>query len=477
MLVLAIVLVFSGTAQAQSLTEKRVVEIHRAQSLQNQSLLAQKSTADLSANLLDESFAPRLKGQLSYANSGEKALNSFQPVISPSQDWIVSVEQRLRRGVGLSAGVFGSQSSATNGSFSDATQVGVRAQVSFDLWKNFWGRVDQNQTLSQQVQKKRAELNYEIQMRRSEIEVRKVFWSLVAVDQSIDLSRQLLDSAQKQLNEALKRKAAGVADRGEVARYRSQVDSRESSLLLFQYERALLLQVLERSWKDFKSAGWSVDVKESDVQLPQVQQCIASISSQKSPPLDGTSFDEIVNLLRDELSAEVKVAESHGDLDVQLLAQAQTTGVSDSFSTAQKDLSEENRSGYGVGLIVTVPLGPGSRNSEKSLLAVKRNSIEAQQLALKKELESTHDMMVKSLELLSLGLKSQVQNSQNLRVNYQEVQRKFQQGRIPVSTVIFEQDALFQSQLQEITFKKQLAQAVLDYFQVFHQFPCSWNQL
>lgn len=465
------------TSLAQVLTEKKVLEIHRTQSLQNQNLLAQKSSADLSANLLDESFAPRLKGQVNYANSGEKSLNSFQPVISPAEDWNVSVEQRLRRGVGVSAGIFGSKISAASGLFTDATQVGAKAQLSLDLWKNFWGRLDQNQSLSQEVQKKRAELNYELQLRRSELEVRKIFWSLVAVDQSIDLARQLLDSAQKQLNDALKRNAAGVADRGEVARYRSQVDSRNSSLLLFQYEKAQLLQALEKNWRDFTSAGWSIDIRESETQLPQVQQCIAAISSQKTAPVEGTSFDEIVNLLKQELDAEVKVASAHSDLDVQLLAQAQTTGVSSSYTNAQKDLTDENRGGYGVGLMVTVPLGSSSKESEKSLLAVKRNSIEAQQLSVKKDIEATHSTMLKSLELLSSGLKNQVQNSQNLRINYQEVQRKFQQGRIPVSTVIFEQDALFQSQLQEITFKKQLVQAVLDYFQVFHQFPCSWNQL
>ncbi|MFN7823962.1 MAG: TolC family protein [Pseudobdellovibrionaceae bacterium] len=476
--ILFLTLVFQGLpAQAQMLTEKKVLEMHRAQSLQNQSLLAQKSAADLSASLLSESYSARLKAQVNYAHSGEKALNTFQPVISPAEDWSLAVEKRLRRGVGVTAGVFGSQSSATDGSFTDATQLGVRAQVSLDLWKNFWGRIDQNQTLSQESQKKRADLDYQMQIRKSEVEIRKVYWSLVAVDQSIELSKQLLSSAEKQLEDALKRQAAGVADRGEVARYRSQVDSRNSSLLLFQYEKALLFQALEKSWKDFRAASWSVDVKESETQLPQVQQCIAGISSQKNPPVDGTFYDEMVDLLKKEFDAETEIAHRHGDIDLQLLAQAQTTGVSDSFSRAQRDLSDENRAGYGVGLMLTVPLESSSEESERALLAVKKNQLQAQQLSLKKELESTHGTMVKALELLSLGLKNQVQNSQNLKINYQEVQRKFQQGRIPVSTVIFEQDALFQSQLQEITFKKQLAHAVLDYFQVFHQFSCSWNQI
>lgn len=464
-------------AHAQVLNERKVLEIHRAQSIQSQNLLAQKSSIDLSASLLDESFSPRLKGKLNYANSGEKPLIPFQPVISPTEDWDVSVEQRLRRGVGLSAGVFGSQSSAANGSFANATRMGLQAQISIDLWKNFLGRMDQNQSLSLQAQKKRAQLNYELQLRRSEIDSRKVFWSLVAVDQSIELSKRLLESAQQQLSEALKRNAAGVADRGEVARYRSQVDSRNSSLLLFQYEKTMLMQTLERNWKDFRSAGWSIDLNESEAQSPKVQQCIAAISSRAAPPLEGSAFDEMVHLFKAEIEAETAVAATHGDVDVQLLAQAQRSGVSDSFSAAQKDLSEENRAGYGVGLVITVPLGSSSRNSERALLAVKRNSLEAQQRSLNKELESTHTAMVKSLELLNQGLKNQIQNSQNLRINYQEVQRKFQLGRVPVSTLITEQDALFQSQIQEITFKKQLAQSVLDYFQVFHEFPCSWNQL
>ncbi|MCE3010549.1 MAG: TolC family protein [Proteobacteria bacterium] len=473
---LAVFLFLGAISEAQVLTEKKVIELHRAQSLQNQSLLAQKSAADLSSNLLDESFSARLEGQVNYAHSGEKPTNAFQPVISPAEDWTLSVEKRLRRGVGLSAGVFGSKTSASDNSFTEATQVGARAQVSLDLWKNFLGRIDQNQTLSQESQKKRAELEYQVNLRKSELEMRKVFWSLVAVDQSIDLSKQLLASANEQLQDAMKRQSAGVADRGEVARYRSQVDSRNSSLLLFQYERALFLQAFEKSWKDFQSAGWTVDLKESDTQLPRVQQCIAAISSHAGTPLEGSSFDEMVQLMNDELSAELKIAETHSDLDVQLLAQAQTSGVSDSYSKARRDLSEENRAGYGVGLLVTVPLGSSSKESEKSLLAVKKNSLQAQKSSLQKELDSTHSTMVKALELLSLGLKNQIQNSQNLRVNYQEVQRKFQQGRIPVSNVIFEQDALFQSQLQEISFKKQLAHAVLDYFQVFDQFKCSWNQ-
>ncbi len=464
-------------SEAQVLTEKKVIEMHRSQSLINQSLLAKKSAADLNASLLDESFQAHLKAQANYGRSAEESTNPFQPIISPAEDWSMTVEKRLQRGVGISAGVFGSQNSALDNSFSNATQVGGRAQLSVDLWKNFLGRQDQNQTRSLQAQKKRADLDYQIQKNKSEVEIRKLFWSLVEVDQSINLSSQLLESAQKQLGDALKRQGAGVADRGEVARYRSQVDSRSNSILLFQYEKELLFQAFEKQWQQFQGSDWSVDIKESDAQQGAVQLCIAAIQSQKNPDLQGTFLDEAVAFLKEETDAEISYAKTHADFDLQFLARVQTTGVANSYSRAQNDLNEENRAGYGLGLQLIIPLGFASSNSEDAMLSLKKNSLEAQRLMLEKELQSTHSTMVKALALLSLGLKNQVQNSQNLKVNYQEVQRKFQQGRVPVSTVVFEQDALFQSQLQEITFQRQLAHAVLDYFQVFNRFNCGWNQL
>jgi outer membrane protein TolC len=468
---------FVFSADLQVLNEKKIVEIHREQSLINKSLAAQKQSSDLNSSLLDESYQARLHAKVSYAHSAEKATNPFQPVISPAQDWNLSVEQNLRRGVGVSVGFFGSQNSAVDNSFSDATQVGAKAQISFDLWKNFLGRKDQKLLKSAQAQKNRAELNFKIESHSSEIEARKIFWSLVAVEQSIELAKQLLISAEKQLQDAIKRNAAGVADRGEVARYRSQVDSRNSSVLLFQYEKELLWQGLDQQWDQFQSRLWKIELKEGDLKSLLVQQCISKISTSKEVPVKSSFFDEISELLQQETEAELKLADTHSSVDLQLFAQAQTTGVSNSYSKAQKDLSDERRAGYAVGVQLTVPLGSASTRSEAALKLIKKNSLQAQSLSFQKQLSATHETMVKSLELLSLGLKNQIQNSKNLQINYQEVQKKFQQGRIPVSTLILEQDALFQSQLQEISFKKQLAHSVLSYFKIFSEFDCEWNQL
>jgi uncharacterized protein (DUF2132 family) len=110
-------------------------------------------------------------------------------------------------------------------------------------------------------------------------------------------------------------------------------------------------------------------------------------------------------------------------------------------------------------------------------VALKRNSIEAQKMSLKNELRSTHDTMLKSIELLNSGLSRQIENSKSMDISYREMLRKFRQGRVPVTTLVLEQDALFQSQLQEISIKKTISHVLLDYFSVFNSYPCSWNQI
>jgi hypothetical protein len=124
-----------------------------------------------------------------------------------------------------------------------------------------------------------------------------------------------------------------------------------------------------------------------------------------------------------------------------------------------------------------MPLGSDSKASEKALVTAKKNSLLAQSQTLNNEIESSFLTMTKSLALLNQGLQSQEANSENLKISYKEMERKFQQGRVPVATLISEQDALFQSELQEISFRKQIAHLLLDYLSVFSSFPCQWNQL
>lgn len=461
----------------QILTEEIVVQYFRNGSVAYKSELAQKSQVELSNSLNQENYQARLYSNYNFKKSHEQSLNNFQPILSPYEDWNLGVEKKLPLGVKTGLEVFGTQYSFQDNTVSDATQVGARIKAELDLWKNIFGRLDRAKLNSTDAQKKRAELQFQVGSKRQELELRKVFWSFVANSQSIQLAEELIKSAEKQLTDAKNRAREGLADKGEVARYQSQVESRKASLLLFQYEKQLILQNFEKQFKDFKSDRWVFDVKIDEKKTPVVQQCLAQVSSQKDINLQFTDYDEMIALLKKETEAELNAAKKHADFDLALVGQYQTTGVDSDYSEAKDKLESDKKGGYAVGVQLSIPIGTSKSNSEEFLLSARKNSLEAKSLSMENELRSTHDTMMKAMVLLSKGLESQSENSKNLNTNYREMLRKYKQGRISVSTLILEQDALFNSQLKEIDIKKQIAHVLLDYLTVFNRFPCQWNNI
>lgn len=467
----------SSSTSAQVLSEEKLLSEFRAHSVSRLRESSGKFQTELNASLMEEIYQARAKSSYNFQRSDEKAKNRFQPVISPNEDWSVGIEKKIPLGAKLGLDIFGNQSSASDQSFQDATQIGGRLSLELDLWKNIAGRLDRANLSSADAQKKRAHAQYEINVKKREIEIRKVYWSLVATHQSIHSAKQLLESAERQLKEALQRQNAGVADRGEIARYRAQVDSRNASLILFEYESELQFRIFKNEFKNFEPSHWIIDLKEIETTQKTISACLAKLTQQNEFSPEHTRYDEVISLLKEETQSELRAAKLHDKFNLALFTQFQTTGVDTDYRRARDDQNREKRGGYAASLQLSIPLGSAAEDSKHALQLFKKNLLESQSAGLENELSAQHDLTVKSLDLLQRGLKNQVQNSQNLDVNYQEVLRKFRQGRIPVSTVIIEQDALFQSQLQEINLKKQIAHLVLDYFSIFGQFPCEWNQI
>jgi hypothetical protein len=474
----AVILSFvSVSAAAQNLlSEKVLLESFRKNSVLTKSNDASLEQQKLSTSLVNEQYQARGFSEINVSNSQQQTMSQFEPVFSPYEDWKVGVEKKLSIGTRVSLETFGKKYSIPT-SVSNATQVGAKISGEVDLWKNFFGRLDRAKLNSAESQKARAELQQQINQRSSEALLRKTYWIFVAATQSVELTKQLVQSSERQLKDAQNRAREGAADRGEVARYLAQVESRNTSLLLFQYEAQMIAQFFEKQLEGFRMADWRMEPSTENGTAVVVQQCLISIVSQKDLDLNHTSLDEMAKHLETELEAEERLALAHADIDLSLVAQYQTTGVASSYDTARDNLNDNRRGGTALGVRLSVPLGGDSGRSEKALVALKRNSIEAQKLSIKNELQSTHENMLKSIALLNAGLKRQEENSKAMDISFKEMLRKFRQGRVPVTTLVLEQDALFQSQLQEISIKKQISHVLLDYFSVFNSYPCSWNQI
>lgn len=465
------------SGRTQALSEEKVLELFRNGAVSSRQQKALSAQTQLAASLTRESYQARAFTNFNLKRSQEEQQNLYQPVLDPYEDWNFGVEKKTSLGTRIGVEAFGSKYSFRGGPVTDATQVGGRIRADIDLWKNIFGSLDRAQLTSAEARSKRAQIEEKLNLKKRELAMRRAYWSFVASSLSVDLSEELIKTASRQLQDVRGRAKEGAADRGEVARYQSQVESRKAAKLLFMYEREVLMQAFEQEFATFRSSQWKLDVKSLPEKQRAIEQCLVRISENQEPNLDHTDYDEMIALLKKETDSEIRVAEKHGDIDLSLIGAYQTTGVDTNYDSARKEITDQQRGGYQVGLQLSVPLGGEKKTSEKLLLRAKKESLEAEAQSLENGLRSQHETMLKAMLYLRVGLKSQVTNTQNLTLNYQEMQRKYRQGRISVSTLVFEQDSLFQSQLSEINLRRQITHVLLDYFNVFNQFPCSWNSL
>jgi outer membrane protein TolC len=475
--ILGIFLSCGARAGETLLSEESLLQNYRQRSVQQKALAAQKAATDLSASLVDEIYQPRLKALYNYSKSTEEG-SLFQPTFSPQKMSQIGVSQKTPFGFAADLAATHSAMSTADGALNNDTTVGLKLGLSVDLWKNLFGSLDRAQIKSVQLQKKRGELEEKVSIKKSENEIRKIFWSLVAVDENLQLTQSLLSSAERQSKDAIARNASGVADKGEVAKYKSLVESRRGSLLLYEYEKEQLLGAIESLINDYSTRELQVaKVNDDQVKQKQIFSCIDSLSKDPKPNLDATYSDEILGLLGMQADSEYEVASKHADWDFGFQAFLQSSGRSNSFSDAFSELTGDWKNGYGVGLFLSVPLGSSSNQSEKALAVAKKMSLEAQKEMVLNQFKSSHITLVKGLKLLGEGLNTQKANSENLNINFNEMRTKFNQGRVPLSMLISEQDLLFHSRLQEIQLKKMIAHTLLDYFSVFTEYPCAWNSI
>ena len=463
--------------QAQSLTELSLIQDFRKNSIAAKSIDLQNAQALFDGNIVKEQYSSRLFGSVGRSVTNEPSSTPMQPIISPADQIAVGVQRNLPFGLQLQGSVFSNQISAADKSFERATQSGVRFQVEMDLWKNFLGSLDRAKLSSAESQVELAQIESKLSNKKLELGVRKIFWSLVAVEQSIDLSKQLLQSAEKQLKDANARRSAGVADAGEVARYKSQVQSRESAILLFEYEKSLLHQAIDNQVEGSRSATQKVDLGYAALQQKPVWMCLQKIESSTQPNDSDSLIDELIQVLdKDQVNRKL-ITSKHSDIDLTLQATLQSSGSGDGYNQSRNDFVKKHPSTRALAVKLGMPLGGESKDSQRALEKLQDQVLGARVSSLRQEQMSSFYSMAKALKLLNAGLKNQQDNSSNLAISYRETSRKYEQGRIPVSVLINEQDALFQSGLQEISLKRQIAHALLDYFTVFTEFDCEWNRI
>ncbi len=455
-----------------ALTEKEALNLLN-DSPKWQQIEAEKSRGELNLALLDEVFQTALTSSFNYITSEERQLNSFIPVTSPIKQFNLGVNRPTSYGA-----TFGvrSQFEQTSNNFvhHNSTAV-VGIQASLDLYRDFLGRLSRAGLERGSVSKQISQIQGTIAQDNLKMSLRKLYWSWVANKESQLLMQQLIGFSEKQVNEAVNRQSSNIADRGEVARYRSQLSSRKATLLSLEFQERMLLRTLKEILPQTADKKLQLAPYSLQATLGEVLSCTMYIGTQAKAPAEHGYYDDVYELLRTDAELQDKITSKHDAIDVKLQTEYRAIGKDFSYSDAWTDLSDEQRKGFQLGLMVNIPLGGKKGDTED----IKRKVEQGTTLNLARDqqskLESMHAEVVNSLRLLKEVLSNQEENSRQLKISLETSRKKFQQARLTVQQLVQEQDGLLQSDLDVINTKLTVVHTLLEYFSVFPQTPCPLN--
>jgi outer membrane protein TolC len=477
LIVLFIALLMSATKvhgkEIFSLSEKSLEEVAKQSSYQIQELQAVKDMALFQDSTKNESYQWKWKSEVSHSNSNEKALANFFPTFGPTYRFQTGIQKKTKKGIDFNVDVFVDQQSTKDKFIDQATRTGYMVGFSIDLWKNLLGRIDSAELKDSEFLKKKSVIEADISKKVVIVELKKLYWSIIANDRKLQISNQLLLTSQKQLKDAQKRGSQYIADKAEIARYRAQVSSRRSSIKSLEYQRDLLIQNLKMALPNIANLNIQLAPIDLNKSYAKVYQCAERIGRIPEVPWASTQIDDMVELVEKSYRQKKLMTSRYSDLDVKLSSQIQSSGVDKGYENSFDDFSNNSQFGYQVGVSITMPLGSTADKSKASKESADFNRFLSEKSRLLGQVQAKHYQITKMVKLLEEAVKSIRNNSNNLAISIKSSRNKLRQARISINDLLSEQDAFFNSKLSEIDTILQVIHTLLDYHQTFTEDKCN----
>lgn len=437
-------------------------------------LQAQSENAKLNSLKTQDGFNWRLEGTASYQNADEIPFIIFQPVTSPYKTLEVGAVKSTSYGAEFGVSGFTEQYS-TNSGINDATTSGIAFKASVDLYRDIFGRSSRARLIGAESTTEKIKQLSTLQGHALWQQVRKIYWALVANNESLKISQQLLDTSEKQSSEATRRFKNSIADRGEVARYQSQVAARKANIIYLQYQKEQYVQQLKEAIPEYADKKIELASYDLSKTLDQIIACTKTISSNTELPLDYTSYDEFLGALEVEYAATQKLTDTYAAPDLKLNAEYRRFGRDFSYSDSLSRFGDDKQDRFNVGLMFSIPIDSKKSTTEETQRIVDNMRFKAEKTRTIGKLGAFHTQVIQSIALLQQVIANQKLNSEKLQISLKETQKKYDQARISVQEMIIDQDAYLQSNLDEIQTKLAVINTLLDYFGVFNTTPCNIN--
>jgi len=478
---------FSATFK---LSEQSLEEVAKKGSPQLDQIEAAFLNASLEEGETSQDYSPELFGKGSYTETNERAIIEFQPIFSPIKQAQLGIRQKMRYGLEASAYVSTDQRSATvpfTGKLQNATTSTLAFTMQMDIWKDIFGRNSKMELESAILEKERATIEKDIQIKTFKIALRRLYWSLVANKEALGIAEALLKTAQTQLSDTKLRFKNAVAEADEVARYEAQAASRQGTILYLQYQKETFLKQLKNLLPELALHEIELEKYDLNQTMSEILVCTATIAQQPKIPYDFTQYDEAVAILRKIKNNNSVINSRYADADVKLFGTVKTTGVNaeptgtttyrGTYRGAFDDNSESNRTGYEVGVSFILPLGSVKEKTQKTKELYDEKRLLATINSTDAQVVSTHQQLVKSIGLLTDVIRSQKVSSEQLGKRLKLMKKKYEQARVSVNDLVNDQDALLNSELTTIDTQLQILNTIFDYLVIYTETPCPFNRI
>ncbi len=420
-----------------------------------------------------------------YAETQEQGLITFIPVFSPVHQYQAGLKKNFKYGLQADLSASVDNRSSSRNSYDSLHTTTYSLKVNLDLWKDAFGRVTRRKLDNLEMLAKQSELESEINQKVFRITLRKIYWALIANNQKLEIAEKQYKLAQKQLKDSKQRQKNSIADASEVARYESQASSRQGSILLVKYERESLLKQLRNFLPEIAANELKVKNVNVDRTILDVLSCTTLIKTQKQVPYEYTKYDELVSLLKTVQTNTEVIDSSYDNIDLKLSTEFKQTGVgseqvtpgSNAFEGSYNESLNNLEDGFSAGLMLTIPIGKKFSDTEEVTKKYNEKRLKANIKSMDNSLLTTHTEISKSVEYLTEIIDAQRSNSNSLKVRLKEMEKKFNQARIPAFQLVQDQDALLDSDIAIVDTQLAILNTLLDYFVVFSDTPCNFNKL
>ena len=358
----------------------------------------------------------------------------------------------------------------------DLNRSGLSVNYSIDLWKNFLGYQTLTNKLNLELNTKQSKVKGYIEKNNFYYSLRRLYWQLVIKNKELKFYEDMIKQAEKNLKAVQKRYKNYVADAGDLAKAKANLDLRKVT-----YDNAKV--EIENYLKQFKYylpnlGNKNITVESFDLTntFNDIMSCNKNIyknSSNFYAWKELTTYNEYISLMDNIIENELKMASREDDVDITLDIGANFRGLENKFNDSIDDLSNLNRNDYSVSLNVNKTIGKNNIEEDKmKLLKMNYNVNKNNTIANITSIYSTYENIMKNMF-------NNLNNLHKYRINMEKTVKnseyKYNQGRISLTDLINDQDSLIDANIQLITMEGVIIDTILQYLSIFDKTQCNFN--